>query len=80
MSDFYISYKIKAKIEGHNTVEIIAAILVGIVALEHLFIMILEMFFMNSKVAKRAFQLPEHLEGDRNVALCLQTKVYIMDF
>ena len=44
MSDFYISYKIKAKIEGHNTVEIIAAILVGIVALEHLFIMILEMF------------------------------------
>ena len=67
MLDFYISYKIKAKI-GHNTVEIIAAILVGIVALEHLFIMILEMFFMNSKVAKRAFQLPEHLEGDRNVA------------
>lgn len=49
--------------------EIIAAILVGIVALEHLFIMILEMFFMNSKVAKRAFKLPEHLEGDRNVAI-----------
>lgn len=49
--------------------EIIAAILVGIVALEHLFIMILEMFFMNSKVEKRAFQLPEHLEGDRNVAI-----------
>ncbi|MGK8832384.1 DUF1304 domain-containing protein [Bacillus paranthracis] len=49
--------------------EIIAAILVGIVALEHLFIMILEMFFMNSKVAKRAFQLPKHLEGDRNVAI-----------
>ncbi|MEM5687923.1 DUF1304 domain-containing protein [Bacillus cereus] len=49
--------------------EIIAAILVGIVALEHLFIMILEMFFMNSKMAKRAFQLPEHLEGDRNVAI-----------
>ncbi len=54
---------------GHNTVEIIAAILVGIVALEHLFIMSLEMFFMNSKVAKRAFKLPEHLEGDRNVAI-----------
>jgi len=50
-------------------VEIIAAILVGIVALEHLFIMILEMFFIHSKVAKRAFQLPEHLEGDRNVAI-----------
>ncbi|OOZ78219.1 hypothetical protein BHL35_19025 [Bacillus cereus] len=49
--------------------EIIAAILVGIVALEHLFIMILEMFFMNSKLAKRAFQLPEHLEGDRNVTI-----------
>ena len=49
--------------------EIIAAILVGIVALEHLFIMILEMFFMNSKVAKRALKLPEHLEGDRNVAI-----------
>lgn len=49
--------------------EIIAAILVGIVALEHLFIMSLEMFFMNSKVAKRAFKLPEHLEGDRNVAI-----------
>ncbi|HDR7532468.1 TPA: DUF1304 domain-containing protein [Bacillus cereus] len=49
--------------------EIIAAILVGIVALEHLFIMILEMFFMNSTVAKRAFKLPEHLEGDRNVAI-----------
>ncbi|MED3033549.1 DUF1304 domain-containing protein [Bacillus tropicus] len=49
--------------------EIIAAILVGIVALEHLFIMILEMFFIHSKVAKRAFQLPEHLEGDRNVAI-----------
>jgi len=50
-------------------VEIIAAILVGIVALEHLFIMILEMFFINSKVAKRTFKLPEHLEGDRNVAI-----------
>ncbi|MHC2832037.1 MULTISPECIES: DUF1304 domain-containing protein [Bacillus] len=49
--------------------EIIAAILVGIVALEHLFIMILEMFFINSKVAKRAFKLPKHLEGDRNVAV-----------
>ncbi|MBJ3792674.1 DUF1304 domain-containing protein, partial [Bacillus sp. OA1] len=49
--------------------EIIAAILVGIVALEHLFIMILEMFFIDSKVAKRAFKLPKHLEGDRNVAI-----------
>ena len=48
--------------------EIIAAILVGIVALEHLFIMILEMFFINSKVAKRV-KLPKHLEGDRNVAV-----------
>ncbi|MEI2393293.1 DUF1304 family protein, partial [Priestia megaterium] len=36
--------------------EILSAILVGIVALEHLFIMILEMFFIHSKVAKRAFQ------------------------
>ena len=25
--------------------------------------------FINSKVAKRAFKLPEHLEGDRNVAI-----------
>ncbi|MES5266773.1 DUF1304 domain-containing protein [Priestia megaterium] len=49
--------------------ETIAAVLVGIVALEHLFIMILEMFFINSKVAKRAFKLPKHLEGDRNVAV-----------
>ncbi|MGH0551964.1 DUF1304 domain-containing protein [Bacillus pretiosus] len=49
--------------------EIIAAILVGIVALEHLFIMILEMFFINSKVAKRAFKLQKHLEGDKNVAV-----------
>ncbi|MCU0096122.1 DUF1304 domain-containing protein [Bacillus sp. OR9] len=49
--------------------EIITAILVGIVALEHLFIMILEMFFINSKLAKRAFKLPKHLEGDRNVAI-----------
>ncbi|MED4030223.1 DUF1304 domain-containing protein [Priestia megaterium] len=49
--------------------EILAAVLVGIVALEHLFIMILEMFFINSKMAKRSFKLPKHLEGDRNVAI-----------
>lgn len=49
--------------------EILAAILVGIVALEHLFIMILEMFFIDSKLAKRSFNLPKHLEGDRNVAV-----------
>ncbi|MCY7780144.1 DUF1304 domain-containing protein [Bacillus haynesii] len=49
--------------------EILAAILVGIVALEHLFIMILEMFFIDSKLAKRSFNLPVHLEGDRNVAV-----------
>ncbi|GLI84558.1 membrane protein [Rossellomorea marisflavi] len=48
--------------------EIIAASLVGIVAVEHLFIMILEMFFIRSKMAKRAFNLPEHLQGDPNVA------------
>jgi putative membrane protein len=50
-------------------VEVLAAILVGIVAIEHLFIMILEMFFIDSKLAKRAFNLPKHLEGDRNVAI-----------
>ncbi|CAM5345411.1 DUF1304 domain-containing protein [Niallia circulans] len=49
--------------------EVLAAILVGIVAIEHLFIMILEMFFIDSKLAKRAFNLPKHLEGDRNVAI-----------
>lgn len=48
--------------------EIIAAILVGIVAIEHLFIMFLEMFFIRSKMAKRAFNLPQHLQGDPNVA------------
>ncbi|MBD0406875.1 DUF1304 domain-containing protein [Bacillus sp. 1021] len=49
--------------------DIIAAVFVGIVALEHVFIMILEMFFINSKAAKRSFKLPKHLEGDRNVAV-----------
>ncbi|MBW3496571.1 DUF1304 domain-containing protein [Bacillus sp. FDAARGOS_1420] len=49
--------------------KITIAILVGIVALEHLFIMILEMFFIDSKMAKRTFKLPEHLEGDQNVAI-----------
>ncbi|MCM3105079.1 DUF1304 domain-containing protein [Bacillus velezensis] len=49
--------------------KIIAAVFVGIVALEHIFIMILEMFFINSKAAKRSFKLPKHLEGDRNVAV-----------
>ncbi|MED2777959.1 DUF1304 domain-containing protein [Bacillus thuringiensis] len=49
--------------------KIITAILVGIVALEHLFIMILEMFFIDSKMAKRVFKLPEHLESDQNVAI-----------
>ncbi|MBR8694699.1 DUF1304 domain-containing protein [Bacillus velezensis] len=49
--------------------DIIAAVFVGIVALEHIFIMILEMFFINSKAAKRSFKLPKHLEGDRNVAV-----------
>ncbi|AJC25451.1 DUF1304 domain-containing protein [Bacillus velezensis] len=48
---------------------IIAAVFVGVVALEHVFIMILEMFFINSKAAKRSFKLPKHLEGDRNVAV-----------
>ncbi|MDQ8057516.1 MULTISPECIES: DUF1304 domain-containing protein [Bacillus amyloliquefaciens group] len=49
--------------------DMIAAVFVGIVALEHIFIMILEMFFINSKAAKRSFNLPKHLEGDRNVAV-----------
>ncbi|MBT2575027.1 DUF1304 domain-containing protein [Bacillus sp. ISL-51] len=49
--------------------EIVAAVLVGVVALEHVFIMILEMFFINSKAAKRSFKLPKHLEGDPNVAV-----------
>ncbi|MGR5921505.1 DUF1304 domain-containing protein [Bacillus paranthracis] len=50
--------------------EIIAAILVGIVALEHLFIMSLEMFFYEFKKSQNVlFKLPEHLEGDRNVAI-----------
>ncbi|AME06809.1 DUF1304 domain-containing protein [Bacillus siamensis] len=49
--------------------DMIAAVFVGIVALEHIFIMILEMFFINSKAAKRSFKLPKHLEGDRNVAV-----------
>ncbi|CUB23116.1 MULTISPECIES: DUF1304 domain-containing protein [Bacillus amyloliquefaciens group] len=49
--------------------DIIAAVFVGIVALEHIFIMILEIFFINSKAAKRSFKLPKHLEGDRNVAV-----------
>ncbi|MGV3271164.1 DUF1304 domain-containing protein [Bacillus sp. CIS52] len=49
--------------------DIIAAVFVGIVALEHVFIMILEMFFINSKAAKRSFKLPKHLESDRNVAV-----------
>ncbi|WP_307893184.1 DUF1304 domain-containing protein [Bacillus swezeyi] len=49
--------------------EILAAVLVGIVALEHLFIMVLEMFFIDSKIAKRSFKLPKHLEGDPNVAV-----------
>ncbi|EIF15414.1 DUF1304 family protein [Bacillus velezensis] len=49
--------------------DMLAAVFVGIVALEHIFIMILEMFFINSKAAKRSFNLPKHLEGDRNVAV-----------
>ncbi|MCX2810572.1 MULTISPECIES: DUF1304 domain-containing protein [Bacillus] len=49
--------------------DMIAAVFVGIVALEHIVIMILEMFFINSKAAKRSFKLPKHLEGDRNVAV-----------
>ncbi|KUR59583.1 DUF1304 domain-containing protein [Bacillus safensis] len=46
---------------------ILAMILVGIVALEHIVIMLLEMFFMESKMAKRSFKLPEHLQKDSNV-------------
>lgn len=46
---------------------ILAIILVGIVALEHIVIMLLEMFFMESKMAKRSFKLPEHLQKDPNV-------------
>lgn len=42
-------------------------ILVGIVAFEHIVIMLLEMFFLQSKMAKRSFRLPEHLQGDPNV-------------
>ncbi len=41
-------------------------ILVGIVALEHIFIMLLEMFFMELKMAKRSFRLPENLQKDPN--------------
>nr|MDF9460287.1 DUF1304 domain-containing protein [Bacillus pumilus] len=47
---------------------ILAMILVGIVALEHIVIMLLEMFFMESKMAKRSFKVsPEHLQKDPNV-------------
>ncbi|AOZ88808.1 hypothetical protein BK049_09060 [Bacillus xiamenensis] len=46
---------------------ILAMILVGIVALEHIVIMLLEMFFMESNMAKRSFRLPEHLQKDPNV-------------
>ncbi|MED4592175.1 DUF1304 domain-containing protein [Bacillus safensis] len=46
---------------------ILAIILVGIVASEHIVIMLLEMFFMESKMAKRSFKLPEHLQKDPNV-------------
>ncbi|MCY7472958.1 DUF1304 domain-containing protein [Bacillus safensis] len=46
---------------------ILAIILVGVVALEHIVIMLLEMFFMESKMAKRSFKLPEHLQKDPNV-------------
>ncbi|PCK18931.1 hypothetical protein CEY02_18060 [Bacillus pumilus] len=46
---------------------ILAMILVGIVALEHIVIMLLEMFFMESKIAKRSFRLPEHLQKDPSV-------------
>ncbi|MGE6630555.1 DUF1304 domain-containing protein [Bacillus sp. NPDC077027] len=42
-------------------------VLVGIVALEHVMIMLLEMFFIQSKMGKKAFNLPKHLEGDPNV-------------
>ena len=42
-------------------------ILVGIVALEHIVIMLLEMFFMESKMAKKSFKLPKHLQQDPNV-------------
>ncbi|WP_353854198.1 DUF1304 domain-containing protein [Bacillus sp. Bos-x628] len=46
---------------------VLAMILVGIVAFEHIVIMLLEMFFMQSNMAKRSFRLPEHLQGDPNV-------------
>ena len=46
---------------------ILAMILVGIVALEHIVIMLLEMFFMESKMAKKSFKLPKHLQQDPNV-------------
>lgn len=46
---------------------ILAMILLGVVALEHIVIMLLEMFFMESKMAKRSFKLPEHLQKDPNV-------------
>ncbi len=61
--------------------EILAAVLVrGIVALEHLFIMILEIFFYDSKIAKQSFKLPKYLEGDRKVTVMFANQGLYMDF
>ena len=69
MLDFYISYKIKAKIEGAQYCGNNRSYFSRDRSIRTFIYHDPRNVFMNSKVAKRAFQLPEHLEGDRNVAI-----------
>ncbi|AIQ65313.1 membrane protein [Paenibacillus stellifer] len=49
----------------------VAFILVLIVAAEHLYIMILEMFLFGTPVFKRTFRTPDSLMRDRNVKVMM---------
>ncbi|GKX68199.1 DUF1304 domain-containing protein [Inconstantimicrobium mannanitabidum] len=50
-------------------IEIILAILICAVAVEHIFIMLLEMFFIQSSVAKKAFDLDSKLLEKKEVGV-----------
>lgn len=59
---------------------ILAFILTFIVMIEHIYIMILEMFFANTKLAAKTFGVEKELLANKKYRRCLRIKGFIMAF
>lgn len=59
---------------------LLAFILTFIVMIEHIYIMILEMFFANTKLAAKTFGVEKELLANKKVQRYLRIKGFIMAF